>query len=101
MRKSRPAADALLAKVTNSESQQLLIRLTWDGQADFDLTVEEPLGATAELPDPPHGLRRFPAQERIWGPTGRSLCLPSGFDGDYTIRISNVWVNPARPVACG
>ena len=45
-------AESLLAKVTDSESRDLFIRLTWDGAADFDLAVEEPLGATASYTTP-------------------------------------------------
>src|SRR5207237_2619782 len=47
-----PEADALLAPVTNSEARDLVLRLTWDGDADYDLAVEEPLGATASYQTP-------------------------------------------------
>jgi hypothetical protein len=40
-------ADDLLAALEKSMGRDLYIRLTWDGYANFDLAVDEPLGVTA------------------------------------------------------
>ena len=48
----RPEADALMARLTDSEARDVFIRLIWDGHADFDLAVEEPLGVTASYQIP-------------------------------------------------
>ncbi|MGP0067665.1 MAG: tetratricopeptide repeat protein [Isosphaeraceae bacterium] len=91
-------ADALLARVTNSESRDLYIRLTWDGQADFDLTVEEPLGATASYLIPRTVFGGSMLKNGYGAHPEEVYVCPRGFDGDYTIRISNIWVDPAKPV---
>ena len=40
-------ADVLQKKLEESMSRDVFVRLSWDGYADFDLSVDEPLGATA------------------------------------------------------
>ena len=42
-------ADLLQKKLEESMSRDVFVRLTWDGFADFDLSVEEPYGVTAKL----------------------------------------------------
>jgi hypothetical protein len=90
-------ANALLARVAAAESRDLYIRLTWDGNADYDLVVQEPLGATAQYSMPrtvfggsiiKNGYGKNP--EEIY------VC-PRGFDGDYTVRISQVYADPENP----
>src|SRR5262249_43490408 len=80
-------ADALIAGLPESEARDLFVRLTWLGDADFDLAVDEPLGATA----------RFNTPRTVFGgsiiqngygahPTEVYVC-PRGFDGEYTIHV--------------
>ena len=45
-------ADALLASLPAAEARDVFIRLTWDGDADYDLIVQEPLGAQAQFSMP-------------------------------------------------
>ena len=59
------AAETLLNQLATSEARDLYLRLTWAGDADLSLIVDEPLGATAQRGDPPHRLRRGLAQERF------------------------------------
>lgn len=45
-------AESLQTKLTASLARDLFVRLTWDGYADFDVVVDEPLGATASFDTP-------------------------------------------------
>lgn len=42
-------AQALLERLPEAETRDLVIRLKWTGDADLDLVVQEPLGATARV----------------------------------------------------
>ena len=90
-------ADALLARLPEAEARDVFIRLHWDGDADFDLVVQEPLGATAQFATPrtvfggsivKNGYGKNP--EEIY------VC-PRGFDGDYKVRISTIYTSPQNP----
>jgi hypothetical protein len=86
-----PEADTLLARVTAAEGRDLFVRLTWTGEADLDLTVEEPLGTTAS-----HALPRtvfggaIVKEGRGGRYTEEVYTCPRGFDGDYTIRVVTI-----------
>ncbi len=91
-------ADILQKRLEESSSRDVFIRLTWDGYADYDLTVEEPLGITASYSMPrtvfggaliKNGYGIHP--EEIY------VC-PRAFNGKYTIRVTNIWSDPKRPV---
>ena len=91
-------AKSLLAKLAESEARDLVVRLTWDGEADFDLSVDEPLGATAKFETPrtvfggsliTNGYGLHP--EEIY------VC-PRAFDGHYRLRVSSIWTDPSKPV---
>ena len=45
-------ADLLQKKLDESMSRDVFVRLTWDGFADFDLSVDEPFGVTAKFDMP-------------------------------------------------
>ena len=79
-----------------SEARDLFIRLTWTGDADFDLAVDEPLGATATYLTPrtvfggsivKNGYGRHPEEVYV---------CPRGFDGDYTIKVETIYNNPDK-----
>ncbi len=91
-------ADTLRAKQTASEARDLFLRLTWDGNADFDLIVDEPLGATASFQTPrtvfggaliKNGFGTHPEEVYV---------CPRAFDGDYAVRITTIWTDPSKPV---
>ena len=46
------AADELLTHLAESEARDIYVRLTWQGDAGFDLLVDEPLAATARYSAP-------------------------------------------------
>ena len=92
-----PEADALLARLPAAEARDVFIRLHWDGDADFDLIVQEPLGAQAQYSTPrtvfggsiiKNGYGKHPEEVYV---------CPRGFDGDYTVRIATVYSNPDNP----
>lgn len=87
----------LLASLDRSEGRDLFVRLSWAGDADLSLIVDEPLGATARVASPrtvfggalvANGYGEHP--EEIY------VC-PRGFDGDYQIRVERLQGNPDDP----
>ena len=93
-------ADALLARLAESEGRDLFIRLSWEGDADLDLLVREPLGAIAS-----HRTRRTVfGGALIEEGVGRThaeevYSCPRGFDGDYTIQVDPIYNDPDAPIA--
>ena len=90
-------ADDLQARLATALGRDLFIRLTWEGDADLDLHVGEPLGVTAShfLPRTVFGGAivkegRGKAREEVY------VC-PRAFDGDYTIHVESVYQDPAKP----
>ncbi len=91
-------ADDLLAKLTDSEVRDVFIRLTWDGFADYDLAVEEPLGVTASYQMPRTVFGGSVIKNGYGSHPEEVYVCPRGFDGDYTVRISTIWTDPSKPV---
>ena len=89
-------ADALLARLPAAEARDVFIRLSWDGDADYDLIVQEPLGAVAQVATPrtvfggsiiKNGYGQHPEEVYV---------CPRGFDGDYTVRIASIYSDPKK-----
>jgi hypothetical protein len=93
----RAEADTLLANVTNSEARDLFVRLTWDGDADFDLAIDEPMGATASYKAPRTVFGGSVITNGYASHPDEVYVCPRAFDGDYTIRIVPIYSNPAKP----
>ncbi len=93
-----PEADAMLAKLTESEARDVFIRLTWDGSADYDLAVEEPLGVTASYQMPRTVFGGSVIKNGYGSHPEEVYVCPRGFDGDYTVRVSTIWTDPSKPV---
>jgi hypothetical protein len=91
-------ADAMRAKLAESEARDLFLRLTWDGDADFDLAVDEPLGATASFQTPRTVFGGSVIKNGYGTHPEEVYVCPRAFDGDYTVRITTIWTNPAKPV---
>jgi len=91
-------ADALRAKLAASEARDLFLRLTWDGDADFDLVVDEPLGATASYQTPRTVFGGSVVKNGYGSHPEEVYVCPRAFDGDYTVRVTTIWTNPAKPV---
>jgi hypothetical protein len=97
----REEADVMLGRLPGSEARDLFIRLSWTGDADFDIAVAEPLGATATYLTPrtvfggsivKNGYGRHPEEVYV---------CPRGFDGDYAIKIESIYNNPEKPATHG
>ena len=90
-------ADDLLARLPAAEARDLFLRLTWDGDADFDLLVDEPLGATAQVSMPRTVFGGSILKNGYGSHPEEIYVCPRGFDGNYTVRLSAVYSNPEKP----
>lgn len=90
-------ADTMLARLAESEARDLFLRLSWTGDADLDLHVAEPMGATASY-QAPRTVFGGSIVKNGYGthPEDVYVC-PRGFDGDYTVRIETAYNNPEKP----
>ncbi len=97
---NRPGeAETLMTRLAESEERDVYVKLTWKGEADIDLAVAEPLGATAKYANPrtvfggaiiKNGYGKHP--EEIY------VC-PRGFDGDYAVTVEKIVdYDPEKPV---
>jgi hypothetical protein len=93
-----PEANELRAKLTASQARDLFVRLTWDGDADFDLLVDEPLGATASYQNPRTVFGGAMLKNGYGTHPEEVYVCPRGFPGDYTVRVSTIYANPDKPV---
>jgi len=90
-------AETLLSRLAESEGRDLFIRLTWDGDADLDLNVQEPLGATAN-----HNLKRTVfggaiVKEGLGKRAEEVYVCPRAFDGVYTVSVDTIFNNDKNP----
>lgn len=90
-------ADALLARLPDAEARDVFIRLTWLGDADLDLAIEEPLGATARVSAPRTVFGGSIIKNGYGNHPEEVYVCPRGFNGVYTIRIDTVYNNPEKP----
>jgi hypothetical protein len=90
-------ATALVTRLEQSEGRDVYIRLTWDGYANFDLAVDEPLGVTAgpELPRTVFGGSII--KSGMGAHPEEVYVCPRGFDGDYTVHVRRDWIDETRP----
>jgi len=91
-------ADTLRARQTASEARDLFLRLSWDGNADFDLIVDEPLGATASYHTPRTVFGGSVVKNGYGSHPEEVYVCPRAFDGDYKVRITTIWIDPSKPV---
>jgi hypothetical protein len=91
-------ADALLSKLAASEVRDVVVRLGWDGEADFDLIVDEPLGATAKYETPRTVLGGALISNGFGTHPEEVYVCPRAFDGEYRIRVNMIWTDPSKPV---
>ena len=86
-------ADSLKAAVATAHQRDLMVRLTWSGDADLDLSVEEPNGGVCAV-DNPFTLAGGVYTHDGYGPKGENcfeqyICA-SGLPGDYLVRVSAI-----------
>jgi hypothetical protein len=98
----RTAEAAAYEKVLNEAVRRdIVVRVKWTGEADIDVSVEEPNGAVCSLRNPRSaggGVMLGDASAQIGHelPEGCSevYVCPKGFDGAYRLAIRRIWGKP-------
>jgi hypothetical protein len=83
-------ADALMAGLAESEARDVYLRLTWKGEADIDMSVAEPLGATANFRNPRTVFGGAIIKNGFGSHPEEVYVCPRAFKGDYTIVIEKI-----------
>ena len=91
-------AAALEAGLAGSEPRDVYVRLSWDGYADFDVAVDEPLGVTAGYDLPRTVFGGSIVQNGFGKHPEEVYVCPRGFDGNYTVHIRTIWADETKPV---
>ena len=76
----------------------MFVRLSWDGEADFDLEVTEPLGVTASYTIPRTVFGGALLSNGFGSHPEEVYVCPRGFNGDYKVSVSPIYINPSKPV---
>lgn len=95
--KKEPEAQALLDRLKRAEARDLVLVLTWTGDAALDLRVEEPLGATATPLSPRTVFGGAIVKDGHGAHPEDVYVCPLGFDGDYTVTIDVLYNDPKVP----
>ena len=94
-------ARAMQDRISKATVRDLVVKLKWQGIADLDVTVDEPLGAQASYETP----------RTVFGGSlisnGRSTSAtktaeetyvcPRGFNGEYVINVKTIYNSPEDP----
>ncbi|MEP1647169.1 MAG: hypothetical protein ABJK10_23500, partial [Rhodopirellula bahusiensis] len=81
-------------------SHDAIVRVSWTGDADVDLSVEEPSGTVCSL-DSPNSTSggtllgdAYPgAQDDTTGQVSETYLCPKGFSGEYRVLLRRIWGN--------
>ncbi len=90
-------ADALLAQLRESEARDVFVRVNWLGDADLDLVVEEPLGATARVSSPRTVFGGSIVKNGLGSHPEEVYVCPRAFDGEYIIRVDPIANDEKKP----
>ncbi len=114
---ARFAADALLEKLRNqgqssqadefrkqlddAQVRDCFVKVSWTGDADIDLTVQEPTGAVCTFSNPRTsggGVMQGDTYTKVKAPGSdgssdysQSYALPQGFNGQYKVLVRRLW----------
>jgi hypothetical protein len=92
-------AEALMARLAESEARDVFLRLTWKGVSDIDMSVAEPLGATAQYHNPRTVFGGAIIKNGYGSHPEEVYVCPRAFDGAYTVAVEKVVDDdPAKPV---
>ncbi len=83
-------AEALMTRLAESEARDVFVKLTWKGEADIDLAVAEPLGATAKYANPRTVFGGAIIKNGYGNHPEEVYVCPRGFDGDYAITVEKI-----------
>ena len=94
-------ADEFQAALDEAVARDCVAIVTWTGEADVDLLVEEPTGTVCSLRSPRTTARRRHARRRhrarpaatASAATVEVYVCPKGFDGTYRLLVRRVWGN--------
>jgi hypothetical protein len=90
-------ADDLMASLPDSQARDLFIRLTWTGDANYDLVVDEPLGAKASVAMPRTVFGGAILNDGRLRHAEEVYVCPRGFDGVYQIHVDEAYSDPKNP----
>ena len=85
-------ADTLKASVAAAHQRDLMLRLSWSGSADLDLSIEEPNGSICAFDNPyteAGGAHTHDGYGSMSDNCFEEYLCASGLPGDYLIRISS------------
>src|SRR4029079_19520163 len=94
-------AEAFDAAVRKAQQRDCVVMVTWTGDADIDLLVEEPAGTIVSQRQPRStsggvhlgDVTSADGKSTTKGFSEAYVC-PEGFAGDYRVLIKNVWGRP-------
>jgi hypothetical protein len=92
-----PEAEILLESLPEAEARDLYVRLRWVGDAGLALSVDEPLGATANVITPRTVFGGSIVKDGYGKHPEEVYVCPRAFDGEYTIRIDIDYNNDKKP----
>lgn len=91
-------ASSLLEQLAQSETRDLFIRLTWEGDAWISLSVDEPLGARCDHASPRTVFGGALVKEGRGKDREVVYVCPRGFDGQYIITPQVLSNDQTKPV---
>jgi hypothetical protein len=89
--------DAFLKKLQEAVVRDCVVRVSWTGDADVDVSVEEPTGTICSVSEPRTtggGVRlgdAYAAAGKSSEGASEAYVCPKGFAGKYRVRIRKVW----------
>ena len=93
-------ASEMMSRLTESESRDLFVRLTWLGDADLDLVVEEPEGVSTARYRTPRTVFGGSIIRNGYGKHPQEIYVcPRAFDGEYAIRVETIYNNEDKPAS--
>jgi hypothetical protein len=91
------ARDAYLKELQNAVVRDCVVHVTWTGNADIDVSVEEPSGSVCSAVEPRTSAGgvslgdSYSASGDANAESSETYVCPAGFAGKYTVRIRRVW----------
>jgi tetratricopeptide (TPR) repeat protein/uncharacterized membrane protein YgcG len=94
-------ADEFRKQLDEAQARDCVVKVTWTGDADIDLTVQEPTGAVCTFSNPRTtggGVMQGDTYAKVKAPGSdgsseysQSYVLPQGFSGQYKVLLRRLW----------
>ena len=91
-------AKSLLASLPAAEARDVVVRLSWTGEAGLGLSVDESLGATANYKCPRTVFGGTIVKEGRGRDRESIYTCPRAFDGEYAVRVETLYNDQKAPV---